>query len=175
MTRLRIVSLVGLCTVVVGCAKSPYSSSVSGKITYKGQPVKAGMVYFIFDVGGQYESPLKTDGSYEFIDIPTGQVKVLVDNAAFDPDQKSPVYGAQSKAMASGYSQSYDQYNKTVGGGEGAHKKEGGDLAGLSKDAKAELAKLFVKIPKRYANAKTTSLTYTVEKGSQTKDFDLSD
>lgn len=171
----RIALLAGLVLTAAGCSsKSPYTSSLSGKVTCNGQPVKAGLVILHYE-NGQYESPLREDGGYEFLDLPQGPVKVVVDNRAFDPDQKSPVYGAQQKSTNSGYNSSFSQYNKVSGGGTMNKREEGESLVGLSKEQKAELSKLFVKIPVRYASVKTTSLAHNVEKGSQTKDFDLTD
>jgi hypothetical protein len=46
---------------------------------------------------------------------------------------------------------------------------------GLSKEKKAELAKVYVKLPKKYSSEKTTPLTYTVDTGRQTKDLALTD
>jgi len=71
-----------LCVVsfaaVTGCGsqKGP-KSSVSGKVTYKGENV-AGMVSFVGPDNKEVPSPIKGDGTYQVDDPPIGQVKVVV-------------------------------------------------------------------------------------------------
>ncbi len=181
MRTLPIGLVVGLAVAVAGCSGANSPAKVKGTITYKGQTLKAGIVYFMCEQGGQYEAAIKSDGSYQFTDLPKGNVKVLVSTETFNPDQKPLVYTQQAKQYSKGLAKGYGEYNATVGQGEHAGakapegKKAGDAPAGLTKEQKEELAKVFVKIPAKYAAEKTSPLTITLEGGSQTKDFDLTD
>jgi hypothetical protein len=67
--RALLVVLPGLvcCCLVVGCGKSTYN--ISGKVTFKGQPIPAGTIYFIPDTKKGNEGPSGwatiKDGSYD--------------------------------------------------------------------------------------------------------------
>jgi hypothetical protein len=172
MRAFRIGFVVCLAAALLGCSRSGKRASVTGTISYKGQPVKAGTVYFLYEQGGQYQSDLKPDGSYQLMDVPTGNVKVLVETETFNPEQKPLSYQQQQRSK--GYGKGLSEYDALMGKGPGG-KKDAAATAGLSKDRKEALAKVYVKIPQKYASEKTTPLTYTVERGSQVKDFDLSD
>jgi hypothetical protein len=181
MLLFRIGVAAGLAAAVIGCSSSNSPGKVRGTISYKGQTVKAGTVYFMFEQGGQYRSEIKPDGSYQFTDLPTGEAKVVVDTEPFNPDQKPQVYGQKAQQYAKGMAKSMKEYDATAGRGEHAggnaegEKKSSAPAAGLSKEKKEELAKVYVKLPKKYTVESSTPLRYTVERGSQTKDFDLPD
>jgi hypothetical protein len=177
MLVLRIGLFAGLAVALAGCSQSGAASKVTGKITYKGQTVKAGDVYFWFEQGGQYNTAIKSDGSYQFMGLPTGNAKVLIETETFNPDQKPPSYTQQGKQIARGMGKGFADYNATVGKGEkaGEEKKAGSASVALTKEQKEALAKVYVKIPRKYASEKTTPLSFTVASGSQTKDFDLTD
>jgi hypothetical protein len=162
-----------LAAAVVGCSPSN-RASVTGTVTYNGQPLKAGTVYFIYDQGGQYKSDLKSDGSYQFMDVPTGGVKVLLENEAFNPDQRPLVYSQKQKQMSQGYGKSLKEFDAAMGRG-GGDKPGAAQPAGLPAQKKAELAKVYVKLAKKYASEKTTPVTYAVTPGRQVKDFNLTD
>ena len=176
MRGIRIGFVVCLAAGVVGCSPSK-RASVTGTFTYNGQPLKAGTVYFFYEQGGQYKSDLKSDGSYQFMDVPTGDVKVLVENEAFNPDQRPMVYSQKQKQIAQGYGKGLKEFDAAMGkGGKDKKDKQGAPQpAGLSAERKAELAKVYVKLSKKYASEKTTPVTYTVTPGRQTKDFNLTD
>ncbi len=165
MLIIRIGLVVGLAFAVIGCSSSNAPGKVRGTITYKGQTVKAGTVYFYFEQGGPYRAEIKSDGSYQYNDIPIGEATVV--------DQKSPVYSQKQSQIAKGMAKSINEYDAAMGKAD-PEKKSGAPAVGLSKEKKDELAKVYVKIPKKYTNEKSP-LTYTVERGNQTKDFDLTD
>jgi hypothetical protein len=162
---------------VLGCSgsRSDPRASVTGTITYKGQPVKAGTVFFYHDQGGTYQAELKPDGYYQFMDVPTGDVKVVVKTEAFNPEQKPLSYTQQQKQVAKGYGKGLSEYDARYGKGGGENQGGAPAAAGLSKEQKEALAQVYVKLPAKYTSEKTTPLTYTVERGRQVKDFDLSD
>jgi hypothetical protein len=174
MRVFRIGLVVCLAAAVVGCSRSN-RSSVTGTITYKGQTVKAGTVYFIYEKGGQYQSDLKPNGSYQFMDVPAGNVRVLVETETFNPEQKVLSYTARQKQLSRGYSKGLSEYDALMAKNRKEKKDAAPEAPGLPKEKKEALAKVYVKIPKRYTSEKTTPLTYTVEPGRQVKDFDLTD
>jgi hypothetical protein len=173
--RLGFVVCLTVAILAGSCARS--KSHVTGTIAYKDQPVKAGTVYFIYEQGGQYQSDLKPDGSYQFMDVPPGNVKVLVETETFNPEQKTLSYtmNMKQRQMAPGYSKSTKEYDAFMAKSHGEKKDAPALGPGLSKEKKEALAKVYVKIPKKYTSEKTTPLTYTVESGTQVKDFNLSD
>ncbi len=158
---------------ILACSQSR-RASVTGAVSYKGQPVKAGTVYFVYDEGGQYTADLMPDGTYQFMDVPTGNVKVVVSTEAFNPEQRPQSYTQKQKQVSGGYGKSMKEYDAKMGRG-GPDKKGADQPAGLSREKKEELAKVYVKIPKKYASEKDTPLTYTVETGKQVKDLNLTD
>src|SRR5687768_13635146 len=95
----RVGLMLGLAAAVVGCSASGPSSKITGTVTYKNQPVKAGLIFFVYDEGGKYQAALQSDGSYQFMGMPTGSVKVFVDNQAFDPEQKPKSYTREGKKI----------------------------------------------------------------------------
>ena len=161
-----------LAAAAVGCTRSD-RASLTGAISFKGQPVKAGTVYFMYEKGGQYQSDLKPDGSYQFMDVPPGNVKVLVETETFNPEQKPQSYKA--KQMSRAYDKGLNEYDAMMAKNRAAKKDAAAEGPPLPQDKKAALAKVYVKIPRKYASEKTTPLTYTVEPGRTVKNFDLTD
>jgi hypothetical protein len=163
-----------LAIVLCSCSKSGPTNSVTGTLTYKGEAIKGGTVYFLFERGGTYQCDLKPNGYYQFMDVPTGSAKVIVKTESLNPEQKVLSYDKQAKKTAQGYNKSLAEYDAMMGKGreQGNASK---DAQGLSAAQKEALAKVYVKLPAKYASEKTTPLSYTVGAGSQVKDFDLSD
>jgi hypothetical protein len=164
--------LICLTATGIGCSRTGPRASVTGTVKYKNEPVKAGTVYFVYEQGGMYQCDLKPDGSFQFMDVPTGNVKVVVQTETFNPDQKPQSYTQKQKDVAKGYGKNMKEYDERMGKGAGESKDAS---SGLSKEQKEALAKVYVKIPEKYRNESTTPLTYTVDRGRRVKDFDLSD
>ena len=159
--------------VAVGCSNKRPGGTVTGTVKYKGELVKGGDIFFVY-ADGQTQAAIRADGQYQFVDIVPGDVKVYIWNEAFNPEQRPPSYTAEGKKYGKGQGGRFAEYNKNVGGGEFAHDPPapGG---GLSPADKEKLAKLYVKLPKKYTDVKTTDLKYTVTTGTQVKDFELTD
>jgi hypothetical protein len=142
---------------MVGCAKNPQApAKVSGQVTYKGAPVPAGNIVFHSEDKGSYNCALGTDGTYEIVDIPTGELIVTVDNEFLNPKTRPPDYGGGKGAAL---------YAERVA----AERKAGMMIKG------PEASGQYVKIPSKYHSSKTSPLSVTVEKGRQIKNFELTD
>jgi len=57
--------VIALLVLTTGCSSGPPKGEVSGKVTFKGQPVKEGTVRLLnLKEGGSYEAPIGGDGSF---------------------------------------------------------------------------------------------------------------
>jgi|SRR5579875_1367916 len=114
------------------------------------------MVAFYSDSGWTGTSDISEDGSYAILKPPTGPVKITVDTSMYRPTQlpgnapKMPNAPDLSKLPEA--AKNNPLYNPQIG---------------------AERAKRYVAIPAKYANPKTTDLTYEVKRGAQTHDIEL--
>ncbi|HBI43626.1 MAG TPA: hypothetical protein DDY78_12370 [Planctomycetales bacterium] len=152
----KLVLVLPLCLVVVyGCEKANpnAAASVTGKVTYKGQPVTGGMLMFNpkTEAGGVVSpASLNPDGTYSLTEAPSGDFTVTVDTESLNPDKKAQAYpGSGGKEMPS------------------------------SIPANAPKATLpegkYVKIPKKYSDPKESTLTAKLTSGKQTLNFELAD
>src|SRR5438132_935181 len=89
-------------TLMAGCGqKSNTPAHVSGKVTYKGQPVPGGDLAFHSPDKGVAHTFLKSDGTYELAQVPTGTLKVTIDTEFLNPNQHKGAYpGMQGKGPA---------------------------------------------------------------------------
>jgi len=122
---LRVAGCALLAWTALGC--EPQVGQVSGKVTYRGQPLRSGSVLFVNAEGKEVgRSAIAADGRYVMTDVPAGSVKVAVESHGHVPP----------------------------------------GLGGPPGD--------YVPIPPRYKKAETSGLEYTVTRGSQTFNLDLS-
>jgi hypothetical protein len=171
MLRLSALSRAGrpaACTLVAalviafslaGCGSSagrPKLGKVSGKVTYKGQPVTAGTVTFTPITGKGGESgdiasgQIESDGSYTLTTFDTGDGAVLGQHAA-------------TVVMREG---SADM--KSLNLPPGSDPSKPGTI-----QPRYVLPKLAT--PKRFSDPSTTPLKYTVREGTNTFDLELKD
>jgi hypothetical protein len=156
--RLGLLSILVL-ALAAGCGpRSRTPAKIAGKVTYKGQPVKAGNITFHTN-DGDYPSTLNADGGYEITDVAAGPATVTIETESANPDKKTPTYGGQA-----GRSPAMDP-----------SKMAGGAPAGVGGPSKEELAARYVKIPPKFKDATTSGLTVTLVAGRQTQNFDLND
>lgn len=161
---------VGLLIFATGCSGDK-KSKLSGTITYKNEPVKAGMIYLTNDAGAGYSSPIQSDGAYVVTDIPPGSYSVTVETESINPDAKgsSPAAakgGNYAGGMVGKNAKMQDEYAQQMGKGGGA---PGG---GPSRE---ELLKRYTKLPAKYAVKTTSDLKVEVQSGATLKDFPLTD
>ncbi len=100
----KLLVLVGLAGVLAGC--SGREASVSGQVTFEGQPVTAGMVIFQPQQGGAAAyGPIQPDGSYQLatgsgLGLSAGEYVVLIDGTGEVPPEAASeaVEGEQMEA-----------------------------------------------------------------------------
>jgi hypothetical protein len=138
----------GLLLVVgaTGCGTSV--GSVSGKVTFKGEPVGGGIVTFHLPGKPAKTAPIGPDGSYSIDDVPIGELKIAVDTSTAKPAEPPPE-GTVPQNMPP------EARKSAVYGGK---RPEGGK---------------YVEIPANYSDTNTSGLTYTVKTGSQTHKIEL--
>ena len=139
--------LLGLLLGAAGCAAS---GSVSGKVTYKGQPLGGGTVLFASPGKASVTADIAPDGSYTIAKIPAGPVHIAVETKSAKanraPKGMMPPKGVEVPPEAE---------QSPVYGGAG---RAGGK---------------YVPIPEQYADPDKSDLSYTVKGGPQTYDINL--
>lgn len=156
MFRLRLCILAAVLVpfTLAACAKnSAAPARVSGSISYKGQPIKAGAMAFHTSSGTVYPAQISPDGTYTATDIPEGEMVVTVETESVNPGQKAP----QGKDA--------DRRMKI---------QQQAPPEGVAASAPPP-TQSYLKIPSKYANPKTSPLTTTVRAGRQVQNFDLTD
>ena len=132
--------------LAAGCGQASKGSSVSGKITYKGQPLTGGIIKLYSDAApapatrgadNSFHITIKPDGTFGASNVPEGMAKVAIES---QPAPSKPA---------------------------GFDPKTGIPLAPGTAD--------FVRIPQKYTDPNTSGLTWDVKPGSEKKDFDLTD
>jgi hypothetical protein len=144
--------------LVAGCNTSATPSTISGKITYKGETVPTGSLIFQNETGGIYSYGFK-DGTYSGSDLPTGDYVVTIETESANPNPNRP---KMVQPGAAGKGDPNADYAKRMM--ERGAIPEGPANAGP-----------YVKIPSKYATKKTSPLKVTLTKGSNTCNFDLVD
>lgn len=71
--------LLGVLLGLVGCSGGKPVGSVTGKVTYKGNPVTSGSInFFAPDKGVAFDAPLGSAGEYTIAQIDAGTYKVYI-------------------------------------------------------------------------------------------------
>jgi hypothetical protein len=139
-----------LSLLAAGCGKTK-DATVSGKVTYHGQPVTGGsLTLHPTDGGPDYPVTLNPDGTFQVAGAPLGEMKVTVETESL---RNMPAPGSNPY---------------------GNFKLPPGQKPEAPPPSTEDMGK-YVKIPRKYQDVKTTPLTWTLKKGSEIKDFDLTD
>jgi hypothetical protein len=149
--------------LALGCGKGGRNhSQVTGKVTYKGQPVTGGSIAFHRqgeESSGVYSFNLNSEGVYSGTDLPAEEMVVTIDTEALRPGQVQPRYGPPGSK---------------VGGGEDPVRKKMKEM-GAPVGAAPGSEGTYVAIPKKYADKTTSPLKKTLTSGKNEFNFDLTD
>jgi hypothetical protein len=130
--------------LLTGCGRPGKTGVVSGKVTYKGRPVTGGMIKFIPAGNGPPAlGPLNSDGTFSFGGVPFGPMQIGIDT-------ESVRNAARADYTRTGKAPPGTQLRESAGGHA-----------------------VYVPLPKKYADPKTSGLTWDVQRGNLTMDFDL--
>ena len=161
--------VVVLVLIAAGCSGDK-KTKITGKVTYKNEPLKGGSIYMFDNAGASYSCPIQNDGTYLVTDIMPGSYSVTVETESINPDNKgtSPteVKSGQNAGMVGKNAKMQGEYAKQMG------LAGGGPGGGPSRE---DLLKNYVKIPKKYATKETANLKVEVLSGITTKDIPLTD
>jgi hypothetical protein len=166
-TRFIPLSLLGFGILIcTGCGKQV--ASVSGTVTFKGEPLKAGNVTF-YSTDGTYSQggAIGQDGTYTIPSLYTGDYKVCVETDSVKPSTKfqpPPPNNAKSKTDAG---TKVKENLPEVVPPEGAHKSD--PMGGMKAKQKAN----YTEIPKNYSKPADSGLTFTISGGSNTYNIEL--
>ncbi|MFO0850647.1 MAG: carboxypeptidase-like regulatory domain-containing protein [Gemmataceae bacterium] len=150
------------CVTLLGCGGggNPNASArVSGSLSYNGKPIKGAMVQFHSASGTAYEATVSSDGTYQAIDIAPGEMVVTVDTESLNPAKK----GGASRDPKAELRMKMEASNSRRGDAPSSAASEPPPSA------------LYVKIPAKYNNAKTSPLTITLKPGRQVHNIELTD
>lgn len=142
------------CGLLAGC-KGSSQGTVSGTVSYKGQPVKGGTVSIIPSKGGALTSPIKEDGSYTISKVPVGPAKIAVETASMRPPPK----GAKARGP-------YAKMPKDA-------IPPGVDPSKVPGAQHHNDASRYVPIPPQYSDPQKSGLSYDVARGNQQHPIDL--
>jgi hypothetical protein len=134
----------------LGCASN---ATISGKVTYKGEPLGGGTVLFVAEGKRSMTTVINSDGTYALANFPAGPVTIAVETAS--------VKQTEMPEEAKGMAPPATIPNMPEGATQSIYKP------------RAATAVRYVEIPPQYADPKTSGLTYTVTGGSQSHDIPL--
>lgn len=165
MSRFLLLLLL-LVMVVTGCSRSQAPCSVSGKITYKGQPVTGGSIAFLLTLENQhggYGFTINPDGTYTGSSMPAEEYVVIIETESINKNRPLPVYQPRGNmGVVGGAKIDANTYKKKM--------QEMGKLPGIKEEQGT-----YVKVPAKYGGKKTSPLRVKLEKGKNSCDFDLTD
>jgi hypothetical protein len=153
--------LPALLVVAAGCG--PGQGEVSGRVTYKKAPVPGGLITFR-PAAARVNSvtvEIDKDGNYPAVTLPGGEVHVCIDNRELAPPVEFGEVNLNVPLTP--------EARKNLG-----VKKEKPRRAEPKKRAPKRTDR-YVVIPERYHLAETSGLSFTVKRGAQRKDFELTD
>lgn len=148
--------LIILSTALIGCGdQNAAPCKVSGSLSYNGQPIKSAKMFFQAADGTQFPAAVSTDGTYFANDLPAGEYVVLVDTEPF-------------KAAKGSKPSQYEGKYKT-------NQQSREPPGGVSAAGPSEPKEFYIKIPGKYANANTSTVSTTLKPGRKVFNIDLTD
>jgi len=132
---------------LAGCAKSNKAVIVSGKVSYKGKPLGGGTIQFHPATGDPIPGGINPDGTFSFGGVPPGPSRITIETESI---RNTVQKGGDYMRMP------------------GAKIPEGMKVSDAPQPT-------YVPIPKKYADPNTSGLTWDVNSGNSTKDFNLTD
>jgi hypothetical protein len=150
---LRIVLGMSLLFLATGCG----SGTVTGKVLYQGKPVSGGTVIFIHPNKGSLSTAIGEDGSYQFVNIPPGEVQIAV----------APPVREQARSLPPNLNWEKIKASHPPGFSEEALKQKMGYRPA------PPAAAVSISLPQKYTDPTQSGLTYTVTSGSQPHDIEL--
>ncbi|HJZ93669.1 MAG TPA: hypothetical protein VKE40_22530 [Gemmataceae bacterium] len=152
--------------VALGCSAG--TGKVSGQVTYKGKPVPAGRVLFRPADSRQNSVPAELDaeGKYSVV-LPAGEVSVSIDNREWEPQ---PTFGTVVPPIVPP-----DLAKKLGGKAKAPEEPVDVDPTKTADAPQPRRSGKYVPIPEKYYELETSGLKFTVTRGDQTKNFELTD
>jgi hypothetical protein len=158
----RAIGFVALLLLPVAAGCGPGEGKVTGQVLYDGKPLPGGRVTFMPEgAANPVTVTLDEQGKYEAV-LPTGEVKVSVDNRALEPRPALPtgippgIPGGAAAKLAEARQKSPQQTSGTVD--PGMH----GRIPGK-----------YVAIPKKYYDYTKSEIKFTVTRGDQAHNIEL--
>jgi len=151
MGRILLVAIAVLS--LAGCGSKGGKGALSGKVTYKGQPVNGASLVLLPASGQGSEAiiPVRQDGTFSTTGIPPGEYKVIVKPAESSSQLPS---AAELKNMPADKKAKAEENLKRMQEGQ---------------------AKPTIPFPDKYKSHISTDLKLTVGKGEQTENLELKD
>jgi len=143
-------SFVGALTLLIlgGCSGASATATVSGNVTFKGQPLTAGRVAFLSE-DGRVDFAVIKDGKYSTSQAPIGKIKVSI-----EPPGEGSLMAANPKA-------------NRLKGMMNRGKEEGYNI-----DTTPQKDKKAPKVPLKYLDPDKSGLSFDV-KANEKKTFDI--
>ena len=149
--------LCSLTLLAAGCSKG---GTVSGKVYFRGQLVKAGTVYFVPEgQSGRFNAIIQPDGSYSIPKLPRGRAKIGVASGSNSvPASAFKGMGRGGKVAEKGLKQA-----ERIGRAASGTEETGHDTEKAPKDVTI--------VPTKYADAEESGLTIDITGGDQPFDI----
>lgn len=182
--RVGILCSIFATVVILGCAKPV--GAITGKVTYKGAPLKGGKILYYSDDDATrvVGTTINEDGTFEVPSILAGSYKVCIDTSSLDPSKKGSVGppagkgggppdkgGPPSKEKGK---EGKEVEKKDVKPFDSSELKDQEHYKASNKDIMKKVGSHFVEIPQKYRSKESTDITFTVVAGpAQTHEIDL--
>jgi hypothetical protein len=161
--------------VIAGCAKP--KGSVSGKVVYKGVPLKVGKITYVSQEDSMqvFGALIGEDGTFTVENVPYGSYKVCIDTTA-NPSVGPPSSSAGGSSKGGGFSKPAGVKDKEVKSKpldpDKASENFKSSNPDMMKAAKSN-ANASIEIPSKYRTKENTDITFTVDAPAKTHEIEL--